>query len=246
MMRRKAASQSRLSTCTGIKRENFCLYTPAATQARPIRGDTSGESAAVYCAYTSGGLHEYRRRTTRTFGHAHHHKTVPYSNELLFGGAGNECAGAVVAVRCHRTPGTVLGRGEHTGARLSNLAGADYGICRQTHNPSRCAPKRTSRPRDVLLPGAGSGHHHRGRDIRTPLCGTAWVYVDFYRCAGAAGIFDVPHRRTLAWNAYGCGDNPGHLPANGGRELCLRIRVRGAGTPRLGDAVLRYGSSLVV
>ncbi len=109
MMRRKAAPQSRLSTCTGIKRENFCLYTPAATQARPIRGDTSGESAAVYCAYTSGGLHEYRRRTTRTFGHTHHHKTVPYSNELLFGGAGNERAGAVVAVRCHRTPGTVLG-----------------------------------------------------------------------------------------------------------------------------------------
>ena len=160
MMRRKAAPQSRLSTCTGIKRENFYLYTPAATQARPIRGDTSGESATVYCAYTPGGLHEYRRRATRTFGHAHHHKTVPYSNELLFGGAGNERAGAVVAVRCHRTPGTVLGGGEYTGARLGNLAGTDRGVCRQTYNPSRCAPERTSRPRDVLLFGAGSGHHH--------------------------------------------------------------------------------------
>ena len=156
-----SADISILHKTVGNKRSFFPLmFRGVKTLTHDLRIALEGASAAVYCAYNPGGLHEYCRRASRTFGYAHHHITVPYSDELFFGSAGNECAGAVVAVRCHRKFGTVLGGGEYTGARLGNLAGTDRSVCRQTYNPSRCAPERTSRSRDVLLLGAGSGYHH--------------------------------------------------------------------------------------
>ncbi len=105
-----SADISILDEAAGNKRSFFPLmFRGVKTLTHDLRIALEGASAAVYCAYTPGGLHEYCRRAFRTFGYAHHHKTVPYSDELFFGSAGNECAGAVVAVRCHRTPGTVLG-----------------------------------------------------------------------------------------------------------------------------------------